>query len=453
MSIMRSFKKNQKGSVMSLFVLTFIPVMALFGSVVDYVRASSERTRLQSAVDNIALNLVREAPFLTPTQLQQKATQALSGAFQPQHGGSATITATRQNENVHIIANANVQTVVMKAFRIPSLAIRSEAKAAWGSKTIELALVLDNTGSMSRLNKMDELKKASHTLLDALQNASGGGARVKVSVVPFDTQVRLDAGLRHSSWLSPLVAGEPGRGNWLKTLPRQGTDPDLYARNSWEGYVTDRALQMRDPVTSQIRNVDMNVKDDAPDSFKSWTTYPMVRNEEGSHLASLQPLSSNLSRGGPLRTTIDGMRPRGCTNITIGAMWGLETLSNVQPFSEGVTYGTEKVEKIMILLTDGWNTRDSFSNTCGHSEGNTEIDARTAAACEMVKSKGIILYTIKVVEGSDTLLKACASRITDPQSVYYKSGKELYYPVKDASQLTAVFQGIAGQILETRITQ
>jgi Mg-chelatase subunit ChlD len=453
MSIMRSFHNNQQGSVMSLFVLTFIPVMALFGSVVDYVRAASERTRLQSAVDNIALNLVREAPFLNPTQLQQKASQALSGAFKAQHGGSVTVTATRQNENVHIIANGVVNTVVMKAFRIPALSIRSEAKAAWGSKTIELALVLDNTGSMSRLNKMDELKKASHTLMDALQNAAGGGARVKVSVVPFDTQVRLDAGMRHSSWLRPLTTGEPERGSWLKTLPRKGADPDTFARNAWEGYVTDRDWKTLDPITSQIRNVDMNVKDEAPDLFKSWTAYPMVRNEESSHLASLQPLSSNLSRGGPLRSAIDDMRPRGCTNITVGAMWGLETLSQGQPFSEAVAFGTEKVEKIMILLTDGWNTRDAFTNTCGHGEGNPDIDARTATACETVKARGITLYTVKVVEGSDALLQGCASRITDRNSVYYRGGKELYYPVKDASQLTAVFQGIAGQILETRITQ
>ncbi|MBU6444960.1 MAG: pilus assembly protein TadG, partial [Alphaproteobacteria bacterium] len=57
-----------------------------------------------------------------------------------------------------------------------------------------VALVLDNTGSMSETDntgtsKIDALKTVSHQLLTMLQNASANPGDVKVSIVPFNRDV------------------------------------------------------------------------------------------------------------------------------------------------------------------------------------------------------------------------------------------------------------------------
>jgi hypothetical protein len=89
----------------------------------------------------------------------------------------------------------------------------------------------------------------------------------------------------------------------------------------------------------------------------------------------------------------------------------------------------------MILLTDGDNTENLFTTT------GSQIDARTKLACTNIKADGISLYTIRVIDGNATLLKNCAS------------APEMYYDVKNASQLSPVFKAIANEISAVRLTQ
>ncbi len=456
------FKTDERGATAVLFGLALVPLMLFAGAAVDYGRATSARTELQVALDATALALVREAGRLSDAQLEARGRDILKGLFRPDVGAaSPTVQVQRGRDTIRVAAQSSVTTTLMAVAGVPVMEIAGQAQAAWGNRTIELALVLDNTGSMARLNKMPELKKAAHLLLDALDRAASGGDRVSVSVVPFDTQVRLDPADRNASWLRPLAASDLGNACDSRQridgtgalLPQNGRDPERTAREAWSGYVIDRdRVDCRSGRPGRI--VDMNQKADAPDGLHPSTLYPMVRRDGHVDLPRIQPLTRQLGRNAPIRGTIDAMQPRGCTNITIGAMWGLETLSPAAPFTEAQPFGTRNVEKIMILLTDGKNTRDSFKTVCSEREGDPEIDARTKGACDVVKANGVTVFTIKVIEGSDDLLGGCASRITDPANPYYRSagGPALYYPVNDASQLTGVFQGIVNQILQTRLT-
>jgi hypothetical protein len=96
----------------------------------------------------------------------------------------------------------------------------------------------------------------------------------------------------------------------------------------------------------------------------------------------------------------------------------------------------------MLVLTDGWNTRNRWinSNGCGGSGNAALIDARTAAACNAVKAKGVRVYTIRVIEGSASLLQQCAGN----------GGS--YYDVQNVNQLTPIFQAIANEIKSIRLT-
>src|SRR5260370_42110142 len=48
---LRRFSADHGGSVMPLFVLSLIPVLALIGTAVDYVRAANVRTSLEVSLD------------------------------------------------------------------------------------------------------------------------------------------------------------------------------------------------------------------------------------------------------------------------------------------------------------------------------------------------------------------------------------------------------------------
>lgn len=178
----------------------------------------------------------------------------------------------------------------------------------------------------------------------------------------------------------------------------------------------------------------------------------------GCALSKMRRLSTDFTA---IRNDIDALVADGNTNIPIGMAWGWNTLSPSAPFADGIAYNTPKHQKILVLMTDGENTisqRDTpndgtyaatgyiwqgrviKSNGQPLLQGATD-DTRTAALdyrlsliCTNMKAKNVEVYTIRVQEGSSSLLQACAS------------DRDHYYNVTDSSTLTAVFQSIAGQI-------
>ena len=114
----------------------------------------------------------------------------------------------------------------------------------------------------------------------------------------------------------------------------------------------------------------------------------------------VQPLTANFST---LGSKVAAMTPAGNTNITIGLSWGLSVLSAQAPYTEGAAAATPGLRKIMVLMTDGENTENRWTSSA------SSIDERTALACQAVKTAGVDLYVVRLVEGDTSLLEHCAS--------------------------------------------
>jgi Mg-chelatase subunit ChlD len=177
-------------------------------------------------------------------------------------------------------------------------------------------------------------------------------------------------------------------------------------------------------------------------------------------MVPLQRLTTDMAS---VKTTIDSFVATGNTNIPLGLAWGWHTLSPTGPFGDGVAYGTPKVRKIIILMTDGQNTSSVTSNTnqstysglgyiwqnlLGMTSGSssartTRMDQRLAALCSNIKAQNITIYTVRVEDssGSSSLLQTCAS------------SPDKFYDVQTASQLNATFAAIAGSIDDLRIAR
>jgi Flp pilus assembly protein TadG len=441
MKTVRCFKSDNRGATATIFGLTLIPVLALLGAALDYSRASAALAHMQKALDAAALALVRDAETLGDGQLRARAQSVFDSAFGTDTSIVTTpLTVTRVGKTVRVEATGTVRTAFMRIAGFDHMAIGGAAVAAWGRKKIELALVLDNTGSMASSNKLNELKKASYDLLDKLEMLARAAKDpkdpedkdpIKVSIVPFNTKVNVGRGHKDASWI---------------TYRPNAPDPALrMSRHDWQGCVTDRE-QTQDLDTRANGHIEAD-----PSTLHLATIcgeYFGGRLDR-QELAEIRPLTSNFAA---LRQTIGAMKAEGCTNITIGAAWGLDTLSNNGPFTGAAAYGTADVEKIMILLSDGNNTRSrAYRNTDHCSEGTyigTQIDQRTRKVCDAIKAQTdgqrIRLYTIRVIEGNATLLSECASTGED--------GKPLYYDVRDASGIHRVFEDILKEILATRLT-
>jgi hypothetical protein len=317
--------------------------------------------------------------------------------------------------------------------------VGTNSQSTWGTNKIELALVLDNTGSMSSSSKMTNLKTASKSLLKIMKDAAITTDQIRVSIVPFNTQVRIARSFKDETWLryglTRNVTCDKGIKNCyvnntnIRVSDTGNLDCDSNGRTCVYKTVTKSNWSSNQGcVTDRDQNYDTTDGGSYSASAQQYPAFWCVQTS----LAETMPLSSDWTA---LSARIDTMTPAGNTNVTIGAMWGWATLTPGAPFTEAKPSTEPNLKKYMILLTDGDNTENRFTAS------GSDIDARTKLACTNAKAAGISLYTIRVIDGDADLLRGCA---TTPS---------MYYDVQNAEQLDPIFKAIASEISAVRLTQ
>jgi Flp pilus assembly protein TadG len=398
------FLADRRAGVAPMFALAIVPIIGLVGAAVDYSRGNAARSAMLASLDATALMLSRDAAGMDPAQVSAKATSFFNAQFNRPEVANLQVTATLQSPQagsfiLDVNANGNVPTTFTKLLGQSKLDISSSAQVKWGVKKLELALVLDNTGSMASNGKMGELKTASHNLLTTLKNAAKQLGDVKVAIIPFDKIVKI------------------------------GTD---YASQSWVDYTVHNIQQDQWQGCVQDRDQPHDTQDTTPSS-DFHTKFPAV---QCSSITSVMTLTDILDTAGftNLNNKIDAMNPSGNTNVTIGLVWGWHALTASEPLTQGSEPAPDK-DKVIVLLTDGENTQNRWTTS------GSAIDARTALACNNAKAANIKIYTVRVIDGDANLLRNCATK------------PNMYYNVNQASELSSVFSSIAQTLANLRIAK
>ena len=187
----RRFSRDADGAVAMIFALALIPILALVGAAVDYARASKARTQLQAAVDAATLAAAQKLNG-TYTERQQAAYGALQSNLATSELASVEVTVTdtttADGNGVTVAAQGLFPTAVMTIIGVNTLTIGAQAEALAGAgASAEIALVLDNTGSM--VNDMPALKSAASNFVNTVFGT--GASNVKMSVVPYVAAVNV----------------------------------------------------------------------------------------------------------------------------------------------------------------------------------------------------------------------------------------------------------------------
>lgn len=398
------FLADERGGAVPIFALALVPIIGMVGAAMDYSRGNSARTAMQASLDATALMLSRDAPTMTPAEVGTKATGLFNAQFTRSEVKGVQVTATLSSPQagsyiLDLKVSGNVPTTFTKLLGHTQMDIGSSAQVKWGVKKIELALVLDNTGSMSSNGKMSQLKIAAKNLLTTLQAAAKEMGDVKVAIIPFERIVNVGTAYAGSGWIDYSLNG--------------------IKQAQWQGCVQDR-------------DQPNDVQDTTPGSDIK-TKFPAV---QCSGLTTLMPLTDIMDQTGftSLNNKIDAMNPAGNTNVTIGLVWGWHALTKSEPLTQGSDPAPDK-DKVIVLLTDGENTQNRWTSSA------SQIDTRTALACSNVKAANITVYTVRVIDGNSTLLRNCATK------------PSMYYDVQQASQLNTVFTSIAQNLANLRLAK
>src|SRR5262245_61025055 len=204
------FFQDCKGGVAPFLAIGLVPLVGAVGAAVDYSRANSVRAAMQAAGDATALMLAKTASNLNDGQLQTSASSYFLANFNKAEAQNVQVTASySQGQNGFTVAvngTANVAASFMGLFGFAQIPLSTSTTANWNNAKLRIALVLDNTASMSEkdstgTSKLSALKTASHHLLTQLKNAAVNDGDIYVSSIPFNKDVNVGASNYSASWI------------------------------------------------------------------------------------------------------------------------------------------------------------------------------------------------------------------------------------------------------------
>jgi Flp pilus assembly protein TadG len=435
----RRFLLDTSGSVMPIFVLTLLPVLALAGMAVDYTRANSANLKMQAALDAAALAISPNAPSLSQTDLNTQANSFFSAMHHDPTAINPTINATYSTVNgpqVVLSGTASVKTYFTRLppINVSQLTIASSSTIKWGNSRLRVALVLDNTGSMADSGKIGALQTATKNLLTQLKGVAVNNGDVYVSIIPFVKDVNFGSTNSNASWIdwtdwdanNGTCAKGKGNGNNNGTTNAtcSGTWTSA-AHSTWNGCITDRGATN----APSSGNYDTNVV--TPTTAITATLFPAE--QYGSCPLQMTGLNYDWTS---MNTLVNQMTPNGNTNQAIGLALGWQSLVGGGPFTAPAMGPNYQYNQVIILLTDGLNTQDRWYTD------QASIDARQQLTCNNIRTAGITLYAVQVNTGGDptsTLLQNCA---TDPSK---------FFLLTSASEIVTTFNAIGTNISKLRV--
>lgn len=419
-TLTRAFAKDERGVTAVIFAICFVAIFAMIAIAVDYGFASLAKMRQQAALD--AATMAASEKLGLPDE--QTAGKAIANTFykantRPEDGGEiGEIVLDATQGEVRALGMTDYLTSLLNGINVSKLRIGTGTKIVRGLSSAEIALVLDNSGSMAG-QPLADLKSAAEDLLDIVFVGTEGTERMRIGIVPFAGSVNVGAAFATSDWIDKDAASPVHRENL-----EAGTNKTRFQLFddlgvAWAGCVEARPspYDVQDVPVMEANGATFFVPMFAPDepdadnddgasysnnylvddggactpqpqtctggysrrgNCRGWTKEPLAPAvaqsrvckyssatfsgagpNAGCTTSPILPLTSTKSQ---IQSAISAMQASGNTNIGEGVMWGLRVVSPSPPFTEGREYDAERNRKIIVLMTDGQNTYSATSN-------------------------------------------------------------------------------------------
>jgi Flp pilus assembly protein TadG len=456
--------RNQKGNIAVSFALTLVPMLLAVGAGVDMVRANHARTVLQGAADAAALG-GGASRKTDARELQQIVNDylAANGAADVVDSITEVTSALDKGDNsFQVTIKGELKTSFMFLAGINNMELNAVSQVKMGGQALEVALVLDNTTSMSVDGKMDALKSAAKLLVDKVFEAKASGAYVKVGLVPFSEYVNVGLSAKGSSWLD--VPDTEYRTEDVTSVTYPNADktdchmedrvyyadgvPYTYQQEVCNGSLGDPVTTVSTVTTKWSwmgcvgsRNAPLDLSIGSPS-----TTYPGLLFPGDNNWWCPTEIADLTGDKAGLKAEIDTMRAVGNTYIPSGLLWGWNLLDNSAPYTTAkpaAEMRTLEGKKAIVLMTDGENT---LSATYPYHWGNNAVDADniTEKLCVAAKADGIQIYTVAFKVSSlkaKDLLTNCAT------------ATNMAFAAEDNAALLAAFEDIGKQLSALRLSR
>jgi Flp pilus assembly protein TadG len=187
----RRFSLDIRGNIAILTALAIVPLLLIAGGMIDYSRAASARVFLQKALDSALLRIVSD-PVIAAEDREEAIRHVLAGLMKERSSlVPADFIFSDANGVIQVSASSRNKNVFGGILGRKETDVTATSAVTVGGQQIEVALVLDLTGSMR--NDMVALRRSASDLVEALMSRQHEQG-VRISVVPYVATVNVGAG-------------------------------------------------------------------------------------------------------------------------------------------------------------------------------------------------------------------------------------------------------------------
>lgn len=281
---LKAFRKECLGSVTQITAVAALPMMLAAGAAIDTLRINREQVAFDAAVDSAALavaaddraslaGLSESEVTARIAELEEFAKKYMAENYTPQYGSSQEMEVDIDitGAAIDLTARHSFPTTIMSLTGIDEIELASHSQIMKAMRPIEIALVMDTTGSMASSGKLAGAKTAARDLLNTIYGGSATSVPeseyLRVALVPFAAGIRLNPSAYdfNLDWIDTTGANPLSTVNFNDTSWNNYTTWAKLKKTSstyqtWNGCVEAR---MRG---SEASNTDYNVNDVAPTS-------------------------------------------------------------------------------------------------------------------------------------------------------------------------------------------
>ena len=477
----RRFLASTSGNFAAMFAISLVPLLAGAGMMLDYTNLSRKQSDLQNTVD--AAILMAGAHYLKEGRLPRK--RVVIKMLRANHEERVKISKFAVvGDQIVLEAKIDTDPIFLDILGQKDFAQSADATVPVSvGEDVEIALVLDTTGSMAADNKMVDLKRvATDFVRSALDKAPPAKpSAVKIGLVPFADYVNVGLSNRNAPWINvPAdevttscymtkdLISKSGCTTTTTNHPRVWVDEQCYGPSYSDGVQVSpggcNPGYWRDAYTSTSETC--TTYDYGPEyevcnsSTQQWygcvgSRQPALNVRDRAYAnrvpgllgfsctSPIRPLTSNESA---LVGDINAFSPSRNTYIGTGVSWGHRVLSSRSPYQEGAR-PNEDAKKFMIVMSDGDNTMapERGANNEWHTSTDTGYaNEQTRKACDEARKQDITIYSIAfgttITADGKKVLEQCAG------------DSSRYFPAADAKALEDAFDAILENLFKLRLT-
>lgn len=505
---------DRRGAVAAFVAIGIIPMVGFIGLATDTARGYMVKTKLHQALDSAGLAGGRA---MLEADRDADINQFFTANFPTGYLGASVsgpeIDADLSEGLLTLTATATVPTSFMRVLGFEDMTVSARTVVHRAVRGMELALIMDNTGSMRSGGKIGAMRDAAHDLIDILYGDDEVVEDFWVALVPYAATVNIGAG--RTAWLAahdpadylpPLwdsgtPYAEDDFASW-NGLPYQalqastGAQPDINPADwqalpaiSWKGCVEARTapFDQTDTVpatqafTHQYWPSTQGVYTPATgDNDWDWANIDESNGAQndglGPNLGCGPAITPLVAEKTAVHDAIDEMQPwhRGGTMANLGLVWGWRVLSpNWQGLWGGATpatlplaYDEPLMDKVAIMLTDGenqwydWptglpNNPDADYTAYGRvSEGRLGTTNGSAATTEI---NARMLAVCNAMKSEGIIIFAITFQLsnTTTQDLYRScaTSPAHYFDSPSNDDLQDVFHEIGNELTNLRLAQ